>query len=370
MKVLMVADARSIHTRRWAVALKARGVDIVLFSLYPSPDDFFALQGIPLYEFNLFTYKSSKGLRAAVGAVMMHRKAVSYLKRVIRSESPDILHAHYATSFGFIAALTGFHPFIISVWGSDVYEFHDLSFFNKKSVQFIFRRADRVLSTSHVMAKRTATYTSKPIYVTPFGVDTELFRRYEKDERNGRFIVGNVKTLSPKYGIDVLIRAFKVLVDRNPDLDTLLVIVGEGPSRGEYEFLVSSLGIMDKVHFMGKVPNEQLPSYYNSFSVSVSLSHSESFGVVAVEAMACGCPVVVSDADGFTEVVEDGVTGFIVPRGNPEAAADALQKFIDVPDLRDKMGAAGIQRVKKLYDWNSNVELMYSIYTGLFSSKR
>ena len=82
------------------------------------------------------------------------------------------------------------------------------------------------------------------------------------------------------------------------------------------------------------------------------------------------CPVVVSDADGFTEVVEDGATGFIVPRGNPEAAADALQKFIDVPDLRDKMGAAGIQRVKKLYDWNSNVELMYSIYTGLFSSKR
>ena len=346
MKVLMVADARSIHTRRWAVALKARGVDIVLFSFYPSPDDFFALQGIPLYEFNLFTYKSSKGLRAAVGAVMMHRKAVSYLKRVIRSESPDILHAHYATSFGFIAALTGFHPFIISVWGSDVYEFPDLSFFNKKSVQFIFRRADRVLSTSHVMAKRTATYTSKPIYVTPFGVDTELFRRYEKDERNGRFIVGNVKTLSPKYGIDVLIRAFKVLVDRNPDLDTLLVIVGEGPSRGEYE------------------------SYYNSFSVSVSLSHSESFGVVAVEAMSCGCPVVVSDADGFTEVVEDGATGFIVPRGNPEAAADALQKFIDVPDVRDKMGAAGIRRVKKLYDWNSNVELMYSIYTGLFSSKR
>lgn len=176
--------------------------------------------------------------------------------------------------------------------------------------------------------------------------------------------------MSPKYGIDVLIRAFKVLVDRNPDLDTLLVIVGEGPSRGEYESLVSSLGIMDKVHFMGKVPNEQLPSYYNSFSVSVSLSHSESFGVVAVEAMACGCPVVVSDADGFTEVVEDGATGFIVPRGNPEAAADALQKFIDVPDLRDKMGAAGIKRVKKLYDWNSNVELMYSIYTGLFSSKR
>lgn len=364
MKVLMTADARSIHTRRWAVSLKERGVDIVLYSLYPSPDDFFEVHGIKLYEFDLFTYKSRRGIKAVSAAVAMHFKAVSCLKKILKSEAPDILHAHYATSFGFVAALTGFHPFIISVWGSDVYEFPDQSFFNMKAVQFVFRQADKILSTSHIMARRTSAFTSRPISVTPFGVDTELFRRLET-HGDGRFVVGNVKTLAPKYGIDILIRAFKIVMERNPELDTVLVIVGDGPFRGEYESLARNLGIEDKVKFIGKVPNHMLPSYYNSFSVSVSVSNSESFGVVAVEAMACGCPVVVSDADGFTEVVEDGITGYIVPKRDPEAAAAAIQKFIDNPGLRESMGTAGIERVRKLYDWNDNVDIMYSIYTEL-----
>lgn len=362
MKVLMTADARSVHTRRWAVSLQAGGVDIVLYSLYPPHDNFFEEHGIRLYVFDLFTYKQLKGIWSVISMISKHREAVRYLRSVIDSESPDILHAHYATSFGLIAALSGFHPFIISVWGSDVYEFPNKSFLNRQSVKFIMRRADRILSTSHIMACRTALYTSKPISVTPFGVDTSLFRKLSVN-RAGDFVVGNVKTLSPKYGIDVLIRAFKIVRERNPRLRMSLVIVGDGPCRKEYEDLAAGLGISGDVKFIGKVRNDLLPEYYNSFSVAVSLSDSESFGVVAVEAMACECPVVVSDADGFTEVVEDGVTGFIVPRRNPEAAAAAIQKFIDNPRLREKIGAAGRARVSGLYDWKDNVALMIDIYS-------
>ena len=168
MKVLMTADARSVHTRRWAVSLKAEGVDIVLYSIFPSPDAFFEEHGIRLYVFDLFTYKQLKGIRSVISMISRHREAVRYLRSVIDSESPDILHAHYATSFGLIAALSGFHPFIISVWGSDVYEFPEKSFLNRESVKFIMRRADRILSTSHVMARRTALYTSKPVSVYSF----------------------------------------------------------------------------------------------------------------------------------------------------------------------------------------------------------
>lgn len=364
MKVLMVADARSVHTRRWAVSLKAEGVDIVLYSIFPSPDAFFEEHGIRLYVFDLFTYKQGRGPGRVVSMLGRHREAVGNLKSVILSERPDILHAHYATSFGLIAALTGFHPFIISVWGSDVYEFPEQSVLNRLSVKFIFRRADRILSTSRVMAVQTSGYTCKPIDVTPFGVDTELFRKLETDRPYGDgFIVGNVKTLSPKYGIDVLIKAFQIVRKRNPELSTSLVIVGDGPCRAEYERLASELGISDCVKFVGRVRNDRLPEYYNAFSVAVSLSNSESFGVVAVEAMACGCPVVVSDADGFTEVVEDGVTGFIVPRRSPEAAAEAIQRFMDDPFLRDRMGASGRDRVCRLYNWKDNVASMVRIYS-------
>ena len=95
------------------------------------------------------------------------------------------------------------------------------------------------------------------------------------------------------------------------------------------------------------------------------MSNSESFGVSALEAMACECPVVASDADGFTEVIEDGVSGIIVPRRNPEAAAAAMQKFIDKPLLKEQMGIAARERVCKLYEWDSNVEQMLKIYKDL-----
>lgn len=364
MKVLLVSDARSIHTKRWVEGLSKRGVEIVLYSLYPPADDFFDRMGIKCQVYNLFTY-GRKGFFNKLKGFAGHFKAASHLKSVIRQEKPDILHAHYATSFGLVAALTGFHPFILSVWGSDVYSFPYLSVLNRKTVDFSMRMADKLLSTSHVMVEQCKNFTDKDIAVTPFGVDLEMFRKSDIKifpDTDKCFTVGNVKTLSQIYGIDVLIRAFKIFSDRNSDKDTRLVIVGDGPNRKEYESLAAELAIAHKVTFAGKVPNNELPAWYNSFSVSVSLSDSESFGVVAVEAMACGCPVVTSDADGFTEVVEDGVTGFIVPKRNPEAAADAMQKVLDNPELGKELGANGRKRVEKLYDWNDNVDLMVKIY--------
>ena len=333
MKVLMVADARSVHTRRWTVSLQAGGVDIVLYSLYPPRDNFFEEHGIRLYVFDLFTYKSDKGLKAVAGMLSKHWKAVEDLKTVIRIEDPDILHAHYATSFGLIAALTGFHPFIISVWGSDVYEFPYLSPVNEKVLRYIFRKADKILSTSYAMARQTMNFTEKLISITPFGVDTSVFKKFDKE--------------------------------RNEVLDPELVIIGDGRCREEYERLAEDLGISRNVKFVGKIPNHELPQWYNSFSVAISLSRSESFGVVAVEAMACGCPVVVSDADGFKEVVLNGVTGFVVPRNEPGMAALAIQKFIDDPDLRERLGNKGIQHVKELYSWDDNVATMISIYSDV-----
>ena len=362
MKVLLVADARSVHTRRWAVSLKESGVETVLYSIFPSPDGFFESAGIRLHVFDMFTYKGLSGIKLVRGMLKSHGEAVRDLKAVISEEKPDILHAHYATSFGLIAAMSGFHPFLISVWGSDVYEFPYKSILNRMSVKYILRKADRIMSTSNIMARQTARFTDKDIEVIPFGVDTGLFRPMQTTGGDGSFVVGNVKTLSPKYGIDVLINAFSIVLRTNPGLDAKLVIVGDGPCRSEYEGLCRTLGVMERVVFTGRVLNGMLPEYYNRFSVAVSLSRSESFGVVAVEAMACGCPVVTSDADGFTEVVVDGETGFIVPRNDAEAAAAAIQRFIDDPSLREKMGRKGEERVRKMYDWKDSIGKMLKVY--------
>lgn len=365
MRILILSEANSIHTKRWTEALHYRGVDIMLVSLSKPKDNFYQTIGVPCSYINETKYGGS-----TIGK-LGYLKLVKLVKRAINDYSPDIIHSHYASSYGLIGALVKFHPYIVSIWGSDVYDFPNLNPINKLIIKYVFRKADVLLSTSHVMAKEAHKYTGKEIHVTPFGVDTIRFRKVDTDVQDGKFIVGNVKTLAPKYGIDVLIKAYKLVVDRNKRLNSELIIYGTGPCQQEYEKLANDFGIADKVKFMGWVDNDQLPEVYSSFSVSVSVSvlNSESFGVVAVEAMACECPVVTSDADGFTEVVDNGVTGFIVPKRDVEATANAIQKFIDDSTLKNKMGTEGRKRVLDLYDWEKNVETMLNVYISVLGNK-
>lgn len=355
MRIFILSDINSIHTKRWVKALAEQGIDIFLFGFYKDLSREYAL-----YE-NVQVYGCFERYKDSLFNKMRYLFVLRRLKQKIKEFEPDIVHAHYASSYGLLGALSGSHPYIVSVWGSDVYDFPNSNWLSGKILKYALKKADYILSTSHVMAKETKKYTDKPIFVTPFGVDTGLFKPMDVP-RSEEFIIGNVKTLRPKYGIDVLIRAVDMVIKNNPEKKIHLEIYGEGPQKEELIQLARSLGIIDKVQFKGFIQNEKLPEIYNSVSVSVSVSNSESFGVVAVEAMACECPVITSDADGFTEVVKDGETGFIVPKSDVEATANAIQQFIDRPELREQMGKKGRERVLELYDWEKNVNIMVEIY--------
>jgi glycosyltransferase involved in cell wall biosynthesis len=362
MRIFILSDTNNIHTKRWVSSLAERGIDIFLFGLNLKDTEYYQqFSNVTLSKTN-YADSIKNMIKDGTFEKLRYLKAIKFLKQCIADFQPDILHAHYASSYGLLGALTGFHPYIISVWGSDVYDFPNVSFLHKQVLRYNLSKADKILSTSHVMAKETQKYTNKQISITPFGVDMDLFKKLHVQKDDNLFVVGNVKTLAPKYGIDVLINAFKLLIDNNPNKKLQLEIVGDGPDREKLQQLTKKLGVSQHVIFKGKIENHLLPLIYNSVSVSVSMSNSESFGVVAVEAMSCECPVVVSDADGFTEVVVDGETGFIVPKRNVVATAAAIQKFIDDPSLRSKIGHKGRQGVEKLYNWKNNVDLMINIY--------
>lgn len=366
MKVLIVSDARSIHTKRWASSLKDEGIEIVLYTINPPSDDFFEKKGIKLYCYDLFAYKEKRGIISGIDGAIAHFNALHYLKRAIRIEKPDILHAHYATSYGFLAALTGFRPFIISVWGSDVYEFPYKSALNRKVVELTLRRADRILSTSENMAEQTRKFCNRDIGITPFGVDTSVFKpQGERDYGKKEIVFGTVKTLSKKYGIDILIKAFAIVVSKMEDLNCRLEIVGKGEDRNYLEQLCEDFELSDRITFRGEITHDKLPETYAGFDIALFLSREESFGVSAVEAMACGCPVITSDADGFREVVESGTTGIIVPKNNPEAAAEAMIRLAKDPALRKRYGISARERVERMYEWKENVKRMVEEYRNI-----
>lgn len=228
MKILILSNSNDPHTYRWATALAARNINIVLFSLSKNMEEGYDYyDNIKIVDFGFYNSLNHK-----VGSLLKLKYILllPFLKKAIRRFEPDIIHAHYASSYGILASLVNFHPFVISVWGSDIYEFPRKSIFHKKLLKCSIDKADRLLSTSNIMAKEIYNYTSKPIDIIPFGVDLNVFKpeKVKSIFNKNDYVIGTIKSLKKKYGIEYLIRAFKLVKTNHPKLPFKLLIVGGG----------------------------------------------------------------------------------------------------------------------------------------------
>lgn len=363
MKLLLLSDPNSVHTIKWAKALADSGLDITIFGLGDcTVNDYKDYPNIKVVTLNELITRNEGAF-----SKLKYLKALPKIKKIIREFKPDLLHSHYASSYGLLGALSGFSPFLLSVWGGDVFTYPHKSFIHKLALEYTLKRADKILSTSHIMAKETKQYTNKEIIVTPFGIDLDKFKPIEVNNlfNKGDIVIGTVKTLEEIYGIEYLIKAFKIVVDKYSHLSLKLLIVGGGSLERELQELTKDLHTDDKTIFTGKVPFVDVPKYHNMLSVFVSVSNSESFGVAIIEASACAKPVVVSNVGGLPEVVEDGVSGFVVPPRDEIETAKAIEKLISNEALRTRIGNNGRDRVRKLYNWDDNVKQMINVYKDM-----
>lgn len=341
--VALLGQANSVHLQRWAEALHARGRRVSVLS--QQVDD--ALPLAPGIHFQPLPYRGMAGYLANAWP----------LRRWLRQAQPDLLHAHYASGYGTTAMLAAFHPLLLSVWGSDVYDFPNEGRAQAWLLRRNLRAADALASTSLAMADQVRRLwpAAGPIAVTPFGVDLAHFA--PAGPPPGPVTIGTVKTLAHKYGIDTLLRAFAQL---GPTPNARLLLVGGGPQRAQLHALAVELGIDPWVSWAGAVPHAQVPHWLGQMHVYVAASRldSESFGVAVVEAMACGLPVVVSDAGGLPEVVGAEPCGLIVPRDDPAALAQALRRLLDDAALRQQLAHAGRARAVAEYAWPACVDRM------------
>lgn len=354
MKVMLLGPANVVHTRRWVEGLHARGIELVLVTQH-DPEEWVAPQGVTLVRLK---HSGNAG----------YFLNVLQVRRLLRDGGFDLLNAHYASGYGTTAMLAGFRPWLLSVWGSDVYDFPYESGLKGRLLRRNLRQANVIASTSRAMAGQVRRLAPElqNILLTPFGVDARRFHAAPEVRRG--FVVGTVKTLAPKYGIDTLVKAFaeflKVLPPTEDVAPPSLLIVGGGEQRAELQALGESLGVAERVHFAGVVAHADVPEWLNRFDVYVAVSRldSESFGVAVLEASACELPVVVSDVGGLPEVVIDGETGLVVPRDDVPSLAAALRKLHDDPGLRQRLGHAGRERVLAEYEWGHCLDLMIACY--------
>lgn len=368
LKVLLLSDPFSAHTINWANGLNQKGLDVTVFGFSDFDQSQFD-SGVKVisYKFpDYIKYKSDGNLSKTVYLSALHQ-----VNKLLKKLNPVILHSHFASSYGLIGALTRYNPFLISVWGTDVYNFPKKSVLNKKIFQHNLLRADKIFSTSQIMAEETKKYTNKNIEVIHFGVDVEKFKPvsekiiFNKED----IVIGSIKALENKYGIIELFNAFKTLKVKYQSLTLKLLLVGRGSLENEIKSLVKQYNLEDCVTTTGFIQPMDIVKYHNELDIMVAYStdDSETFGVSVIEASACEKPVIVSDKGGLKEVVQDMKTGLIVPSNNPDLLATALEKLILNPDLREKLGKAGRERVINNFSKDDSLNKMIKNYEEIWA---
>jgi glycosyltransferase involved in cell wall biosynthesis len=296
----------------------------------------------------------------------------------------DVIHLHYpyyGTAEGILMSYRHLPPIVVtfhmdataSGWKGWIFTLH------RWLIQsWVMPAARRILVSSFDYAKNSSLrnlFRAHPERVEelPFGVDTDVFS--PGPNRRERFLipegsrvvlfVGGLDRAHAFKGIDELLTAFSKL-----DVHDHLLVVGEGDLRPSYEERARSLGVANRVHFLGKLDQESLVDAYRTADVFAlpSTSAAEAFGLVALEAQACGVPVVASDLPGVRTVVKRDETGRLVPPGDIDLLMTALRDLLDDPQARESMSKAARKHAEQ-YSWERHVERLREIYRGVCVSR-
>lgn len=363
MRICFIAPADSAHTIKWCKWFSRHGHEVHVISFANVE-----IEGVFTHTFN-----------ANVDAQGTDLKKIKYLtyakkvRRIVMKIQPDVVNVHYATSYGTTVALSGIRGYVLSIWGSDVYSFPNKSFFHKAMLKFSLSRAEYIFSTSKAMAEEARKYTRKSIDITPFGVDMEMFspnKRTRDQSRNGftkEFIVGTVKFLGFKYGIDYLLKAVARIRREYPYIPIRIHIAGIGTHEEEYRGLAQRLRIDDIVTWHGLISQEQVANEWANMDVGVIVptDDSESFGISAIEAQACGIPLIVSDIPGLMEATSSGVSSVVIPRKDECALAEAIVKLYKESLLRSEIRISGKRFVRENYEINDCFDKINKLFNDI-----
>ena len=361
MKICYIST-KSIHTRRWVEYFAERGHEVHLIT--PEYDN---IEGVKIYEVNP---KASK-LSPLFKAIM--------IRNLVKKIKPDILHAHQVVPFGLYGALSGFHPFVVSAWGSDVLTFPK-SRISKWLVRFVLNKADVITTTAEFMGsylcKEFKMQESKIIRI-PWGIDLKNFyRNYQEKlkklrneleiEEDSLVILSN-RNLVTNYNVQRIIDAIPYMTKKYPN--TVFVFIrGYGSSELEDEMRLKAekMGVINNVRFISKaVTPKEMAICLNMADVFISIPKTDQFGSSIMEGMACDAIPIVSDIEVYKQYLADGENAFFVDPENPKEIAERIIYCIEHPELKEKFFTINKRIIEEKEDWNKNAKKMEELYENL-----
>ena len=355
-----------IHTKRWMGYFVEAGHEVHLITSNRLSSD--GIENVKLHGLKRFSPRIQ-----IISHLINFVPNVIQFKRLIKNINPDIIHAHYIMNITLLGAISGFHPFVVTVHGTDVLIEPKESKISRWIAKYVLKRADLITCDAEHIKEPLIELGAEPqrISVIYFGTDTRKFNPGQRDdklrEKLGIFdspMIISLRRLEPIYDIESLITAVPLVLKKIPQAK--FVIGSKGSQEVKLKELAKSLGVSESVNFVGYIPDDELPRYMASADIYVSTSLSDA-GLAAstAEAMSCGLPVIITDFGDNRKWVEDGVNGFIIPLKSPEALASKIISLLQNEDDRRKFGQVNRQIIEEKNNWEKEMGKMGKLYEEL-----
>jgi glycosyltransferase involved in cell wall biosynthesis len=301
------------------------------------------------------------GFRGGIYQLIYFVEAV-VLGRELRRRGIAHLHNHFGDSSCTVAMLTSEVsgiPYSFTLHGSAI-------FYEARAWRLDAKldRAAFCATISHFTRSQAAMFaapeTMERVHIVHCGVEPERLRKVDHQGKGNRLVfVGRVVE---QKGLAILFEAMDQLAAEHPDLT--LTVVGDGPHRTRLQERAAAMGVGDRVDFIGSRSQSEVVEILSDADIFVLPSYAEGVPVVIMEALGSGVPVVATFVGGMAELVEDGVTGFLVRPGDPSQLADRIARLVDDPDLRDRLGSAGRAKVTDEFDSRSEARRLGVLFTN------
>jgi len=364
MKICFLAGANSIHSKKWIEYFAKNGYEIHWLSL--TPNQIGEVEGVKFYRLKEFGSKPFDILFNAMS-----------VKRLIKKIKPDVLHAHYAGVYGVLGALSGFHPLIITAWGSDVL-ITAKSKIRKPLIKFALDKADLITCNGEPLKKamKKMGVSSHKIKFIYWATDIEKFRHSPKDMELKKElklfdcpVIISVRSLEPAYDIETLIKALPSVLKEFPMVK--LIIGGQGSREKNLKKLAQELGISESIRFVGMIPHDDMPRFFNSSDIYVSTSLSDGdLSQSTQQAMACELPVITTDIEVNKKRIKNGENGFIVPVKNPQSLSEKIILLLKDEKLRTELGKTGRRTIEDELNYYKEMEKAEDLCRELINSQK
>jgi glycosyltransferase involved in cell wall biosynthesis len=353
MRILYLGNIQSIHLRRWVSSAVMAGDHTAVCSF---------VRGQCEVEVSV--------LRTFGFGKAAYLFCVPQLQRIVRQFRPDVVHAHYLTSYGALASLAGCHPLVVTAWGSDLLPVPTSTAFHRWAARLAVQKADIVtVVANHMTASALALGADRGrIETVSFGVDLTQFKPKAAHAANGLPRIVCTRNFHDIYRIDTLIAAVARLKHEGRRLRCHLI--GDGPRRRHLEQLAKTLGVGGDVAFLGSCVPSEVADELASADLFVSPSISDGNNVSLTEAMACGAFPIATDIAANRQWIESGVTGLLFPSGDACALARALATALDSPELRQRAKRMNLEIVRQQANWDQSVAHMRDLYRRVIDDAR